>query len=150
MKIYYILFTLFGFTNCFIYNPQIINQKINSKNNENKNNKILNNPSRILIPVKATNNYCPEHIQQFLEPIKLEYGEKIVKSATEFLPTADAIAPLVLNANEYMINLLLSNDYIPTPIKKQLILNVIKISLFGDSIGSSMLHMYYDLVNCLL
>jgi hypothetical protein len=148
MKIYYILFTLFSFSNCFVNNPEILNQKIQHINN--KNNNKINNPSRVLIPVKAINNYCPEHIQQFLQPIKLEYGEKIVKSATEFLPTADAIAPFVLSANEYMINLLLSNEYIPTPIKKQLILNVIKISLFGDSVGSSMLHMYYDLVNCLL
>ena len=42
------------------------------------------------------------------------------------------------------------NKKFVTDIKKQLILNVIKISLFGDSVGSQMLHMYYDLVNCLL
>ena len=73
-----------------------------------------------------------------------------MKSVTEFLPTADGIAPHVLHANEFMINLLLNTDSIPIDIKKQLILNVIKISLFGDAMGSSMLHMYYDLVNCLL
>lgn len=148
MKLLIFLLATIGSTNCYVNNPHNIIKK-QSIINYNKN-KIIEKSNRFIIPIKASNEYCPENLQQFLDPIKIDHGEKIVKSITEFLPTADAIAPHVLHANEFMINILLNNDSIPIEIKKQLILNVIKISLFGDSVGSSMLHMYYDLVNCLL
>ena len=146
MKWILILLATIGSSNCYINTPYNKKQSIiyYSKN------KVIDEPNRIYIPIKAIHNYCPSNLESIFDPFKIEHGEKIVKSITEFLPTADAIAPHVLHANEFMINILLNNDSIPMDIKKQLILNVIKISLFGDSVGSSMLHYYYDLVNCLL
>ena len=148
MKLLIFLLAIFESANCYINNPHTIIKK-QSIINYNRN-KFIEKSNRFMLSIKATDEYCPANLQQFLDPIKIEHGEKIVKSITEFLPTADGIAPHVLHANEFMINILINNDSIPIDIKKQLILNVIKISLFGDSIGSSMLHMYYDLVNCLL
>ena len=148
MKLLIFLLATFGSTNCYVNNQFNIIKK-QSIINYNRN-KIIKKSNRFILPIKASDEYCPGNLQQFLDPIKIEHGEKIVKSITNFLPTADAIAPHVLHANEFMINALLNNDYIPMDIKKQLILNVIKISMFGDSVGSSMLQMYYDLVNCLL
>ena len=151
MKLFFILSLIININSCFISNPTILNNKklITSKKNKYLNKDILGK-NRLLMPIKANQNSCPENLLEFLTPIKINHGEKIVKSITEFLPTADGIAPHVLHANEYMINVLLNNDNIPMHIKKELILNVIKISLFGDSVGSHMLHMYYDLVKCLL
>lgn len=146
MKWFFILLATIGSSNCYI------NTAFNKKQSITyyDKNKLINKSNRIFIPIKAVHNYCPSNLEAIFDPLKIEYGEKIVKSVTEFLPTADAIAPHVLHANEFMINILLNTDSIPMDIKKQLILNVIKISLFGDSVGSSMLHYYYDLVNCLL
>ena len=163
--IFFFIILLIQSSNCFIKSPNFFN--IQTKQISNNNNKIkfidssyksgfllknqsINNKVRSNIPIVALNDYCPDYIQQIVNPIKINYGEKIVKLITNFLPTADGIAPHVLHANEFMINILLSNDYLPDNIKKILILNVIKISLLGDSIGSSMLHLYNDLVNCLL
>ncbi len=146
MKWFFILLATIGSSNCYI------NTAFNKKQSITyyDKNKLINKSNRIFIPIKAVHNYCPSNLEAIFDPLKIEHGEKIVKSVTEFLPTADAIAPHVLHANEFMINILLNTDSIPMDIKKQLILNVIKISLFGDSVGSSMLHYYYDLVNCLL
>ena len=148
MKLLIFLLATIGSVDSYVNNPHNIIKK-QSIINYNRN-KIIEKSNRFILPIKASNEYCPANLQQFLDPIKIDHGEKIVKSITEFLPTADAIAPHVLHANEFMINVLLNNDSIPMDVKKQLILNVIKISMFGDSIGSSMLQMYYDLVNCLL
>ena len=146
MKWIFILLLTISSSNCYINTPNL-KPNYNIKYNKNQ---IINKSNRILLPIKAIHNYCPSNLEQFLNPLKVEHGEKIVKSVTEFLPVADGIAPFVLQVNEFMINILLNTHSIPIDIKKQLILNVIKISLFGDSIGSSMLHLYYDLVNCLL
>ena len=130
-----ILFTILLFlfkTNCYIISSIPINN-INFYKQSNI--------------IKINSCIKPDNI---FSPIKLHYGEKIVKSLTEFLPTADAIAPFVLHTNEYMINILLNIETIPISIRKILILNVIKISLLGDHIGSTMLHMYYDIVKYLL
>ena len=148
MKLLFFLLAIFSSANCYINNPHI-NIKKQSIINYNRN-KFIEKPNRFMLPIKAVDEYCPANLQKFLDSIKIEYGEKIVKLITEFLPTADGIAPHVLHANEAMINLLLNSDSIPIDLKKQLILNVIKISMFGDSIGSSMLQIYYELVNCLL
>ena len=148
MKLLIFLLATFNSVNCYINTPYNIIKKQSII--DYNDNKIINKSNRFIIPIKAIDKICPENLLQFLEPIKIEDGEKIVKSVTEFLPTADAIAPHVLHANEFMINVLLNTNSIPMDIKKELILNVIKISMFGDSVGSSMLQMYYDLVNCLL
>ena len=151
MKLFFILSLIININSCFISNPTILNNKklITLRENKHLNDGILGK-NRLLLPIKAIADFNSENFCEFLTPIKINHGEKIVKSITEFLPTADGIAPHVLHANEYMINVLLNNDNIPMHIKKELILNVIKISLFGDSVGSHMLHMYYDLVKCLL
>ena len=151
MKLFFILLLIININTCFISNYNILNNKklITSKENKYLNKDILGK-NRLLLPIKASADFNSHHLCEFLTPIKINHGEKIVKSITNFLPTADGIAPHVLHANEYMINVLLNNDNIPMHIKKELILNVIKISLFGDSVGSHMLHMYYDLVKCLL
>lgn len=151
MKLFFILSLIININSCFISNPTILNNKKLITLRENKHlNKDILGKNRLLLPIKAIADFNSHHLCEFLTPIKINHGEKIVKSITEFLPTADGIAPHVLYANEYMINVLLNNDNIPMHIKKELILNVIKISLFGDSVGSHMLHMYYDLVKCLL
>ena len=146
MKWIFILLAIISSSNCYINSPYL-KTDYNVKYNKNI---IINKSNIVSLHIKAISDYCPSNLEQFLNPLKLEHGEKLVKSVTEFLPTADGIAPHVLHANEVMINVLLNTDSLPIDIKKQLILNVIKISLFGDSVGSQMLHMYYDLVNCLL
>lgn len=151
MKLFFILSLIININSGFISNSHILTNKKLIISTKNKYlNKDFLGKNRLLLPIKASQNSCPENLSEFLTPIKINYGEKIVKSITEFLPTADGIAPYILHANEYMINVLLNNDHIPMHIKKELILNVIKISLFGDSVGSNMLHIYYDLVKCLL
>ena len=56
----------------------------------------------------------------------------------------------ILHTNDVLINYVLNANYLNTDTKKSLALFLIHITQNGDSTGSNILKIYYDLVNCLL
>ena len=62
----------------------------------------------------------------------------------------DVISHFVLHSNDILINYILNNNYVDLENKKKLALFLIKLTQVGDSTGSHILQIYYDLVNCLL
>lgn len=77
-------------------------------------------------------------------------NEKIVKSATSFLPNADNVGHRILHLNEVVINGVLHFDVIPMEIKKPFVMTIIELSQKGDETGGMILQIYHDLVSCLL
>jgi hypothetical protein len=93
---------------------------------------------------------CPEYLEKYVVPLKYEYGDKIIKTATSSLPNADFTGHYILKTNEYLINNLLDTNFIDIDHKKQIILWLIEQTMKGDAMGGKILDLYYDIVNCLL
>ena len=93
---------------------------------------------------------CPEYLEKYVVPLKDEYGEQIIKTATSSLPNADFTGHFVLKTNEYLIHNLLDTNFIDIAHKKQIILWLIEQTMNGDAMGGKILDLYYDIVNCLL
>tara|TARA_B100000902_G_scaffold390893_1_gene440622 strand:- start:4867 stop:5184 length:318 start_codon:yes stop_codon:yes gene_type:complete len=88
--------------------------------------------------------------QGLIPHIPIDISKTIVKSTTEMLPQADAIAHIVLNTNKEIINFLLDNENIPMDYKKPIILFLIEVAQKGDSSGSQILSAYYNIVDKVL
>ena len=93
---------------------------------------------------------CPEYLEKYVVPLKDEYGDQIIKTATSSLPNADFTGHFVLKTNEYLIHNLLDTNFIDIAHKKQIILWLIEQTMNGDAMGGKILDLYYDIVNCLL
>jgi|TARA_B100001989_G_C24433893_1_gene410438 hypothetical protein len=76
------------------------------------------------------------------------FNQKInfVKDISHFLPNVDTIGHNVLLNNDKIINNILNNDLLSNEIKKELILDLIKLSQYGDNFGTDLLHIYYNFV----
>lgn len=82
-----------------------------------------------------------------LSEIKHEMGYIIVKMISSILPHVDTIGHRVLHMDDQIINFFINTDNLSPEVKKQIILNIIRISQQGDNFGSQMLQLYYDIVN---
>jgi hypothetical protein len=74
-------------------------------------------------------------------------GYIIVKMISSILPHVDTIGHRVLHMDDQIINFFINTDNLSPEVKKQIILNIIRISQQGDNFGSQMLQLYYDIVN---
>jgi len=88
--------------------------------------------------------------QGLIPHIPIDIAKTIVKSTTELLPHADAVAHIVLNTNKEIINSLLDNENIPMNYKKPIILFLIEVAQKGDSSGSQILTTYHNIVDKVL
>jgi hypothetical protein len=133
-KLLLLLFTLqinsFNLNNC---------NNIKIVNNNNKQNKII-----------MKYQLCPIYLEKFTKFLDDSQGEVIVKQISGVFPKMDIISHFVLHTNDVLINYVLNNNYIDLENKKQVALFLIKMTQLGDSTGSHILQIYYDLVNCLL
>lgn len=109
------------------------------------NTNFLHNPI-VEKPIKE----CPEYLEKYVVPLKDDYGDQIIKTATSSLPNADFTGHFVLKTNEYLIHNILDFDFIDASNKKQIILWLIEQTMNGDAMGGKILDLYYDIVNCLL
>tara|TARA_B100000902_G_scaffold399948_1_gene473891 strand:- start:5709 stop:6140 length:432 start_codon:yes stop_codon:yes gene_type:complete len=118
------------------------------------NNKIIKHKSIInynsIHTCNMNNNICPEYLHKFTNLLDQEQSEIIVKSVTGFLTKVDGFGGYVLHSNDVIINYILNNDLLSLEQKKDIILFFIKLSQYGDSMGSHILQFYHDLVNCLI
>ena len=132
IKVLFILFGLISKSDCLLSNIVIKNNLFNNKPYIKKSN--TNRISKInLVDYNNLIDYNNLFAYDILSNIKQENGENIIRYVTEFLPYADGIGKHVLHANEYLIKIILDNNYLPEDIKKTLILDVIKMTLSGDS-----------------
>ena len=123
--------------------------QINSFSVSNCNNiKIVNNNKQKNIVMKY--DMCPSYLEKFTKFLDDSQGELIVKQISGVFPKMDIISHFVLHTNDVLINYVLNNNYIDLENKKQVALFLIKMTQLGDSTGSHILQIYYDLVNCLL
>lgn len=118
----------------------------------NPSNKLYNNK---LCKKKQDNiimkyDVCPSYLEQFTKFLNNDQGEIIVKQISGVFPKMDTISHFVLHSNDILINYVLNNNYLSLESKKNLALLLIKMTQVGDSTGSHILQIYYDLVNCLL
>tara|TARA_B100000941_G_scaffold136413_1_gene96726 strand:+ start:496 stop:870 length:375 start_codon:yes stop_codon:yes gene_type:complete len=75
-----------------------------------------------------------------------EIGVKVVKGISSMLPKVDNIGHNILHANNEFINDILNNNMIDHDTQKFIILSSIKLAQYGDDMGSSLLQLYYDIV----
>lgn len=75
---------------------------------------------------------------------------KTIEFSTEILPKVDIVGHKILEQNKFIINLITHNENISLDVKKNLILEVIKFTQFGDNFGNIVLQNYEHLVNLLL
>lgn len=90
---------------------------------------------------------CLSNTGMGLSEIKHEMGYIIVKMISSILPHVDTIGHRVLHMDDQIINFFINTDNLSPEVKKQIILNIIRISQQGDNFGSQMLQLYYDIVN---
>ena len=151
-----------AFNNHFLNKFNLFSQKMITDNdlfnnhlettdlNNNLNNAYENN---LVEKVTETCN-CLCNNDHYLYPLKMHiknnYGEKIVRSTTSFLPMADSVGHKILAANDVIITSILNDKHLDYSFKKKIILTIIDISRHGDDMGSAILKGYHDLVDCLL
>tara|TARA_A100001011_G_C14219489_1_gene803634 strand:- start:1033 stop:1419 length:387 start_codon:yes stop_codon:yes gene_type:complete len=105
----------------------------------------INIKTNKIIPYRSRELYnC--NFNEFQEQI----GKVVVKSLSNTLPQFDSISHIVLTTNSKLISYVLAEDYIPTPLKKNIILLAIKLTQEGDNTGSHILELYYKIVDYIL
>ena len=133
-----LLFTLQS-NYCFTINNYNNLKIVNNNKQNNKQNNII-----------MKYDICPSYLEKFTKFLNDDQGEIIVKQISGVFPKMDVISHFVLHSNDILINYILNNNYIDLENKKKLALFLIKLTQVGDSTGSHILQIYYDLVNCLL
>ena len=91
--------------------------------------------------------HMPSSTNAFGLPTSLK--TEIVHSTSAYLSKIDSIGHHVLKHNAEFINLVLQSD-LPELLKKEFVLDSIKMAQMGDNMGSHILETYYNLVNHLL
>ena len=74
----------------------------------------------------------------------------MVKQLSASLPHVDSIGHNILHANNIFINDILNNPYLSHEMQKMIILTSIKLAQYGDNMGSSLLELYYNIVDYFL
>ena len=94
------------------------------------------------IMFSISNAFIIGNIQHF----KIELVEK----SAQLLPKIDTIGHNLLLNNEVVIKNVLDMENVPLEIKKHIILDIIRVTQYGDQFGGFILSHYHDLVDFLL
>ena len=135
-----IIFIFFNLSCAFKITP-LYNNQIITYNNEfiNKNN--------INCLIKDELNYkIIENIIHLKLPNNKELGRTFVEFISSSLPHVDSIGHKVLHANNEFISYILNLQYLESYVKKDIVLASIKLAIMGDNFGSTLLQLYYDIV----
>lgn len=89
-------------------------------------------------------------LQHLYIEVKENAGNFIVKQLSAGLPNVDNIGHNILHANNIFINDILNNPYLTHNMQKMIILSSIKLAQCGDNMGSSLLELYYNIVDYFL
>ena len=89
-------------------------------------------------------------LQHLSSEFKQNIGNEVVKQLSAGLPHVDSIGHNILHANNVFINDILNNPYLNHDLQKMIILTSIKLAQSGDNIGSSLLELYFNIVDYFL
>lgn len=156
----FILFGLFGLfgqpADSFVINPAIKRNYYLEKTRdwrESSNIKRID-PSKIFLlnmdlPPPPDNPATPTLVDHMLDiTIRDKYlGKLIVEKISAFLPRVDTIGHDVLHANNEFIDYILNDTNLSEIMKKKIVLMSIQLAIMGDNMGSTFLHLYYDIVD---
>jgi len=154
MFIKFFMLLLFSSTHINCYNLKFINN-VNNKISYHKNYNIdYKKNYNINMKLFDDGNIIKSDIfNKIFDSMIIEdkrLGQYIVEKISSTLPSVDNIGHKVLHLNNEFINYILNNINIDYSLKKEIILNSIKISQAGDNIGSNLLELYYNIVEKLL
>lgn len=90
------------------------------------------------------------YLNSFHSIIPIHTKIKIIELSSKLLPNIDTIGHKLLLNNEIVIKQILEIENIPIHIRKILVLDIIKITEYGDKFGGFILSNYHDIVNKLL
>lgn len=101
------------------------------------------------LPPPPETSIGPSPIDHILDiTIKDKYlGKLIVEKISALLPKVDTIGHSVLHANNEFIDYILNDTNLSEMMKKNIVLTSIKLAIMGDNMGSSLLQLYYDIVD---
>ena len=88
----------------------------------------------------------PEQWSEFQQ----EKGKEIVLQVSASLPNFDSVGHNILSANHDFIQTILGDEHLSHETKKSIVLLSIKLSQYGDDMGSYILQQYYNLVDACL
>lgn len=101
------------------------------------------------LPPPPESPMTPTLVDHLLDvTIKDKYlGKLIVEKISALLPKVDTIGHSVLHANNEFIDYILNDTNLSEMMKKNIVLTSIKLAIMGDNMGSSLLQLYYDIVD---
>ena len=101
------------------------------------------------LPPPPESPISPTLVDHLLDvTIKDKYlGKLIVEKISALLPKVDTIGHSVLHANNEFIDYILNDTNLSEMMKKNIVLTSIKLAIMGDNMGSSLLQLYYDIVD---
>jgi len=100
------------------------------------------------LPPPPESPMTPTLVDHLLDvTIKDKYlGKLIVEKISALLPKVDTIGHSVLHANNEL-DYILNDTNLSEMMKKNIVLTSIKLAIMGDNMGSSLLQLYYDIVD---
>lgn len=131
--------SVFTTSNSFILSPplyRVSNLVLTPKNKNNYISPILSEPDLTLLDKILDITIRDKYL-----------GKIIVETISAQLPNVDSIGHNVLRANNEFINTILNNPSLSEPVKKMIVLSSIKLAIMGDNMGSTLLQLYYDIVD---
>lgn len=157
LKYFIIFFYLINTSTSLINNNNLYKNNLYNNNLYKNNlykNKIIQKINKRSSPIMVINNNLPpldknlKILDYFLDiPIQDKYiGKIIVETISAQLPNVDSIGHNVLRANNEFINSILNNSVLSEEMKKVIVLASIKLAIAGDNMGSTILQLYYDIV----
>ena len=101
------------------------------------------------LPPPPESPMTPTLVDHLLDvTIKDKYlGKLIVEKISALLPKVDTVGHSVLHANNEFIDYILNDTNLSEMMKKNIVLTSIKLAIMGDNMGSSLLQLYYDIVD---
>jgi hypothetical protein len=158
MKIYFKLITFLSFhlgalSFSPFYNSHNIEKLILNKNHEiYKNYDKLGNFKKYFEPnlFSEIDKHHTINLNHLSSEFKQNFGDCMVKQLSASLPHVDSIGHKILHANNLFINDILNNPYLNHDMQKTIILSSIKLAQYGDNMGSSLLELYYNIVDYFL
>lgn len=75
---------------------------------------------------------------------------KLIEVSSGLLPQIDTIGHNLLLKDQIVIKAVLEADKIPLELRKSIVLDIVRITQYGDIFGGMVLSHYHDLVNSLL
>jgi len=101
------------------------------------------------LPPPPESPMSPTLVDHLLDvTIKDKYlGKLIVEKISALLPKVDTIGHSVLHANNEFIDYILNDTNLSEMMKKNIVLTSIKLAIMGDNMGSTLLQLYYDIVD---